>query len=482
MAKQGATEPVKANSASLTEPGHSFWRIQPAVVLIIAALLVTTILWVAGRYDDLSRAGFWPWRGPSQLVMLWSSTLAVLSILAVVRARAFEPLFRGLGEAVRLHRRMGLAALILLVIHGLLLAADAAAHGGSVAGVLNPFWNMDQRSIDILAWYLLIGLGILAYDRRLRHELWLGLHRIIGILFVLGTLHAAIEPGTIRIYEPLRTWIILLLLVGAGAWIYRVLLFLKMGPRYRYQVDSVVPRGRETIDLVLRPVDRRMMYEPGTFAFIRVPRFAGKSRELHPFSISSSPLERNLRFSIRQVGDFTRQLSYLSLGQDNPDYWRARRPGRLHPVSTLSRAHVDVYGPFGGFTPHRFQQYRRLVWIGAGIGITPFLSMLAFEHGTLDLLQVRLYYLVHEPDDAVYDQEIRSHGSSAGFSINYTMWATSEHGRLHARDVLAESPEGEYAIMMCGSMPFVRDLSRQLRELGFPAHRIITEELQFRNL
>lgn len=449
--------------------------------LIACALFITTGLWIAGRLGELASAALWPWRGPSQLIMLWSSTLAMLSILSVVRARALEPLFGGLGEAVRLHRKLGLAALLMLVVHGILLAADAAARGTPVAAVLIPFWSMDQRAIDILAYYALVGLGILAYDRRLRHERWLALHRLIGILFLGGTLHAAMEPGTIHEFEPLRTWMVILLLVGATAWAYRVLLFLRLGPRYRYQVESVVSRGAQTIDLVLRPLDRRMMYEPGTFAFIRVPAFKDRQRELHPFSISSSPLERNLRFSIRQTGDFTRQLSYLSLGQDNPDFWQARRPGRMHPVSSLRREYVDVYGPFGGFTPHRFQQYRHMVWIGAGIGITPFLSMLAFERGTLDLRQIRLYYLVHSAAEAVYDDEISSSHSKAGFSIAYTLWVTGEQGHLTAARIAGDLAGSDYAVMLCGSMPFVTDFARQFRAVGLPRSRIITEELQFRS-
>ena len=95
------------------------------------------------------------------------------------------------------------------------------------------------------------------------------------------------------------------------------------------------------------------MCEPGTFVFIRVPSFKGKERELHPFSVSSSPLQRHLRLSIRQVGDFTHQVSYLSLGQDNPDYWTSRRPGKYHATSTLRRAEIEVYGPFGGFIKAR---------------------------------------------------------------------------------------------------------------------------------
>jgi predicted ferric reductase len=369
----------------------------------------------------------------------------------------------------------------MLVVHVVLLAADAVAQGASLTAVLVPFGSGDeQRSMDILVFYVLIGLGFLAYDRRLRHERWLALHRVIGLLFLLGTLHAAMQPGTIQGYEPLRTWIVLLLLVGMIAWIYRGPLFLRFGPRYRYQVESVVPRGAGTVDLVLRPLERRVMCEPGTFVFIRVPSFKGKARELHPFSVSSSPLQRHLRVSIRQLGDFTRQVSYLSLGEDNPDYWKARRPGKFHATSALRRAEVDVFGPFGGFTPFRFQQYQRMVWVGAGIGITPFLSMLAFERSSVGFRQISLYYVARTAEDAVYDREIRENRARTSDFIDYVLWLTREQGRLTAARIAADVEHDDYAVMLCGTMPFVDSLVSQFRELGLPRERIITEELQFR--
>ena len=468
---------MSAREATVTPPRVALTR---SGWLVAGTLAITTGLWVAGRFEELSSAALWPWRGLSQLVMLWSSALACLAILAVVRAQALEPLFGGLDTAVRLHRKLGLAALIALVAHAVLLAADALARGQSVAALLVPFWSMEPRSFDILGFYALLVLGVLAYDQRMRHERWLALHRLIGVLFVLGTLHAVFEPGTIQRYEPLRTWIVILLLVGTGAWVYRVLMFGRFGPRYRYQVEAVVPRGGETVDLVMRPLERRMMFEPGTFVFIGVRSFKGRERELHPFSISSSPLERSLRVSMRQIGDFTKEVSTLSLGEDNPNFWKARRRGRYHMVSTLRGADVDVYGPFGGFSPHRFQQFQRMVWIGSGIGITPFLSMLAFERSTLDLRRIWLYYVVRNTEDAVYDAEIRQCRSRAGFSIEYVRWVTSEQGRLTAEGIAADVKYDDYAVMICGSMPIVESFSAQFRALGLSKARIITEELQFR--
>jgi len=149
-------------------------------------------------------------------------------------------------------------------------------------------------------------------------------------------------------------------------------------------------------------------------------------------------------------------------------------------VSALRGADIDVYGPFGRFTPHRFQQHPRMVWIGSGIGITPFLSMLSFERNTLDLRQIWLYYVVRDGQDAVYDQEIRQNCSRAGSSIEYAQWVTSERGRLTAKRIAADVESTDYAVMICGSMPIVRAFTAQFRALGIPSKRIITEELQFR--
>lgn len=165
----------------------------------------------------------------------------------------------------------------------------------------------------------------------------------------------------------------------------------------------------------MRPIDRRMMYEPGTFAFVRVPGLGGAERELHPFSITSSPIDRDLRFSVRMVGTFTRRLASLDAGTP-----------------------VDVYGPFGGFTPHRFARFRRLVLVGAGIGITPFLGMLNFELSSRDFRRIWLYYVVRNDEDAVFDAEIRQNHLDAESYIDYVLWTTARQGRISAAAIAAE--------------------------------------------
>jgi predicted ferric reductase len=380
-----------------------------------------------------------------------------LAMLAVVRAQALEPIFGGLDRAVRFHKVVGPAAILLLIVHVLLLAVVEFQRGASLGDIFIPFWSESARSIDILIFYVLLLLGGLAFDRRMRYERWLAVHRLTGLVFLGGAAHAAIEPGTIAEFEPLRTWMVILLLAGGAAWLYRVVLFNRLGPRYPYRLAAVASKGSAIIDLVMRPVDRRMMYEPGTFVFLRVPGLEQHRKELHPFSISSSPVDRDLRVSIRAVGDFTRQL-----------------PG-LKPGTPL-----DVYGPFGGFTSHRYAHFRRIVCIGAGIGITPFLGMLAFELSNHDFRRIWLYYVVRDDQDAVYDAEIRQSYLQAESFIEYSLWQTARRGRITAALVAADVALEGYAVMLCGQLRFVADLSRQFRALGVPRDRIITEELEFR--
>ena len=169
-------------------------------------------------------------------------------------------------------------------------------------------------------------------------------------------------------------------------------------------------------------------------------------------------MDRDLRVSIRTVGDFTRRLPALKSGTQ-----------------------LEVYGPFGGFTSHRFAPFRRLVCIGAGIGITPFLGMLAFELSNRDFRRIWLYYVVRDDQDAAYDSEIRESYLNTESYIEYWLWLTARRGRITAAQVAAEiAPLEGYAVMLCGQVEFISDLARQFRALGVPRDRIITEELEFR--
>ncbi|BBK30851.1 membrane protein [Allostella humosa] len=429
----------------------------PGWWVVLGALLVTTGLWAVGRAGMADDGPLWPWRGPGMLVAAWAITLLAVILLATARSRMIEPMFGGLDRAVRLHRRLGPIAVSLIVAHVAFYIPPTIQMGASIGDLVVPFWSPDARTFDAIVLYALLAWTALAYTRRLRYEGWLSLHGFMGPIFLGASAHSLLEGSTILAFEPLRFWMWLLVLVGMASWAYRVVFHRWLAPRFRYKVERVEPRSGDTIDLVLRPRDRRMIYEPGTFVFIRRPGDAATGGELHPFSISSSPAERNLRLSVRMLGDFTRSLASLPAGEP-----------------------IEVFGPFGSFTPHRYAGYRRLVCLGAGIGITPFLGMLRFEMTNDDFRRIWLWYVVRDAENAPYDAEIRDGVLKADSWIDYDLWITPDRGRLTAAQVMAAvHPLDDYAVMLCGRPEFVGDMVRQFLAAGLPRERLIWEDFRF---
>jgi predicted ferric reductase len=449
--------PASAHATAAGKPPARRLHIDPGYRLALTALAITTVLWFAGRSGMAEQPAFWPWIGLGMLAGVWGLTLMAVILLATARSRMIEPMFGGLDRAVRLHRRLGPVAVGLIVVHAMSYIPPTIQLGKSVGDLLVPFWSPDALTLDATVLYALLIWTGLAYSRRFAYEGWLSLHGMMGPIFLGISIHTLLEDDTtIAAFEPLRFWMWGLVLVGLGSWTYRVVLYRWLAPRYRYRVEEVRQRSGDTVDLVLRPRDRRMIYEPGTFVFINRPR--GKSRrELHPFSISSSPAERDLRLSVRMLGDFTRELATVPQGTP-----------------------VEVFGPFGSFTPHRYAAYRRIVCLGAGIGITPFLGMLRFEMTNDDFRRIWLWYVVRDADNAPYDAEIREGVLKADSYIDYHLWVTPERGRLTAAQVVeAVHPLDDYAVMLCGRPEFVTDMVRQFRALGFPRERIIAEDFRF---
>ncbi len=131
------------------------------------------------------------------------------------------------------------------------------------------------------------------------------------------------------------------------------------------QILRLVRRGKESPILLAEPlrsgVTQLRLQKPkgfdfsaGDYAFIKVPAVA--KHEWHPFTISSAPEAEELSFHVRVLGNWTHALRHhIDMGAP-PDV-----------------AHVD--GPYGSPSAHIFNS-KVCVLIGAGIGVTPFASVL----------------------------------------------------------------------------------------------------------
>ncbi|TYZ59750.1 hypothetical protein PybrP1_009825 [[Pythium] brassicae (nom. inval.)] len=118
--------------------------------------------------------------------------------------------------------------------------------------------------------------------------------------------------------------------------------------RYKIKQDTLILR-------LTKPASFGPQLLPGMkFVFVQAPSISRV--EWHPFSISSAPHDDFLQLHIQQVGFWTHELS-VQLRLERSDL------------------KLRVSGPIGSSTSH-FGRYEVVVFIAAGIGVTPFLSAL----------------------------------------------------------------------------------------------------------
>ncbi|KAL4130579.1 hypothetical protein PRIC2_006575 [Phytophthora ramorum] len=116
---------------------------------------------------------------------------------------------------------------------------------------------------------------------------------------------------------------------------------------------------------------RRQRFLPGMYVFVNVPAIS--KFEWHPFTVSSAPEDKFLSLHIQKAGDWTGALyNHLELLQTQHEASRVEDQGS--PM-TSPYPIINVDGPMGA-PAQDYTRYREVVLIGAGIGVTPFASIL----------------------------------------------------------------------------------------------------------
>lgn len=427
---------------------------------ILSPILVTLALWV-GAKSSLGWAGTWhQWVG--QVTALLALDLFAIALLIAARNRTLERMYGGLDKSYRLHGQIAKAGFYLMLVHPVMLVPTLMDRG-------YPWWSLFvpvgpwpdgyeiARALGVAGYYLFILLVALTLWRRVDYQHWLASHKLIGLAFIAGAAHAFLADSDLKNFAPLRAWLTFVTFAGVAAWIYKTFLYKWAAEQYAYRVERLTQMGAGICELVLKPVGRRMNYEPGEFAFISVRGHAEIPPEPHPFSISSDSGKSRLRFSFLQVGDFTKKLAKVKEGD-----------------------HVQVYGPYGEFTSYMLDEYKRQVWVGGGIGVTPFLAMLAHECRSDEPKQITFYYSVREDPQLVYDGEVRSRMETAPEGIRYVPHVSAKEGFLSAKRFQEDLGSlDDTAFLFCGPPPMMRALKKSLMEAGVPAERIFFEDFAF---
>lgn len=233
---------------------------------------------------------------------------------------------------------------------------------------------------------------------------------------------------------------------------------------HRYRVIANERLTASTIRLTLEPDvknTRRFDFSPGQYAAISFVR-RGRPSVARCFSIVSSPTDNGrLQFSMRTRGRFTSALANVNVGD-----------------------RVTVRGPYGGFV-FEPEHHGDSIFIAGGIGITPFMSMLAYAADTASSRRISLIYGVQSQDDIPFHNELDTlMQRNPNLSVTYAVGAgpvdTIQSGRVVEGRVtpnllIEQLSDCHKTIFICGPPPFMNGMIHALSAQGIARSRIITE-------
>lgn len=145
---------------------------------------------------------------------------------------------------------------------------------------------------------------------------------------------------------------------------------------------------------------------------------------------------------------------------------------------------LTIKGPTGKFTCFNYPA-NKILFIGAGSGITPILSMCRWIADTASNVDVKLLASFKSPPDIIFRKEFEMLSArSRSFHVGVTVtsgWHGTEFwtgftGRVNVHMLNMFVPDiHERDIFLCGPEPFADNVKKLLRDMGYDMSRFHTE-------
>jgi predicted ferric reductase len=314
-----------------------------------------------------------------------------------------------------------------------------------------------------LAW-LLLGVLTLTAIRRddlpYRYEVWRVGHGLGAALLAGFALHHAISAGRYSGAPALMAYWAFLLALALGSLLAVYLLRPWRLARWPWRIAGLERVGDRLWSLTLEPDGHAgLSYRAGQFAWLRLDCSAFSVRE-HPFSIASAPADgKDLRFLIKEVGDFTRQIGTLPLG---------------------ARAFVD--GPHGALCLEGRQEPGIFMMAG-GAGLAPMLSLLRDAAVRGEARPITLLYGNRHEGQIMAAAELATLAGRLRLDLRHVLqepppgWAGLA-GMMTPALIQAEAAQAAregWVFLLCGPGPMIRAAHQGLHALGVPRRRILEE-------
>ena len=427
----------------------------PIRCFFIGLLLVMTVLWLLA--DTLLPEPF-TYFSFRHVFIQYSGVLAmaVMSVAMVLalRPKWLEARLDGLDKMYRLHKWLGITALVTATLHwwwakgskwmvgwGWLEKPARGPRGEQTLGLVEG-WFRSQRglaeSVGEWAFYAGVLLIILALVKRFPYHLFARTHKLMAVIYLALAYHAVILISMDYWAQPVGWVMALLLIAGSISAVYA--LTDRIGRKREVQgtIESLTYyEPLRVLETTISVPQGWPGHKAGQFAFVT----SNPKEGAHPYTIASHWDDRYRRvvFMTKALGDHTSRLrERLQTGMP-----------------------VTLEGPYGCFD---FQDNReRQIWIGAGIGITPFIARMRELAANPENRPIDLFHPTGDFDETAIAR-LTEDAEAAGVRLHLLIGGRD--GRLDGDRIRSKVPEWKSAsIWFCGPS----DFGKVLRE-DFVAH------------
>lgn len=385
--------------------------------------------------------------------------MSVAMILAV-RPVWLEPWLGGLDKSYRLHKWLGIAGLVAAIFHwvvvngpkwavtlGLMTAperggrpAGAAVDVGTIEsflrGLRDPAEGLGEK-----AFYIAVVLIALALIKRFPYRLFAKTHLFIAVAYLVLVFHSVVLMDFEAWTQPVGIATGLLLIAGTVSAVIVLTRQVGKGRKVAGTVEAQHSFGEmNVLETMIRLDDGWSGHKSGQFAFVTFDKKEGA----HPFTIASAwdASDPRVMFITKGLGDYTDRLP--------------------QQVEVGSKAIVE--GPYGGFTFDDTSP--RQIWIGGGIGITPFIARMKQLARTPKAQEVDLFHTVTKLAPEAREKLVAD-AKEAG--VNLHILVDDQDGFLTADKLRAAVPDwAKASVWFCGPAAFGDTLRQDLAAHGLP--------------
>lgn len=436
----------------------------------LSIVLLLTVLWLSADTLVPEPFTYFSFRA---VFLQYSGVIGIglmsVAMLLALRPKWLEPHLDGLDKMYRLHKWLGITALGVAVVHwwwgqgtkwmvgwGWLEKPVRRPVAGETLGVVEG-WLRSQRglaeSVGEWAFYAAAALIVLALVRRFPYHWFVKTHKWIAVAYLALAYHSAVLTKAAYWSQPVGWLLAALLLGGSVAALLALTGRIGTGRKAQGTIDALnyFPALRVLETSVVLGEGWRG-HAAGQFAFVT----SDSSEGAHPYTIASAwrPDDRRIVFITKALGDHT---------------------GRLRERLKIGMP-VTVEGPYGCFDFEDAQP--RQIWVGAGIGITPFIARLKQRAVTPDARTIDLFHPTGEFDQEAIDR-LTADAEAAGVRLH--LLVGRKDGRLNGERIRAAVPEWRSAsIWFCGPPGFGQSLRDDFLAHGLPPERFHQELFQMR--